>query len=134
MKRMQPHRYWHKGVPADLKIVMFLLVMTLMMAVVYLAVDQIFSLVSNEKVYQEGQKIKDERFKDTFTKQPLEEPTQPAVYKTEEQKEDEKNAKEEGKFGYVHPLIIGLFFSIIAITLLGFILYAIMDKIGSQKE
>ncbi|GEM_PF-3980841 len=131
---MQPHRYWHKGVPADLKIVMFLLVMTLMMAVVYLAVDQIFSLVSNEKVYQEGQKIKDERFKDTFTKQPLEEPTQPAVYKTEEQKEDEKNAKEEGKFGYVHPLIIGLFFSIIAITLLGFILYAIMDKIGSQKE
>lgn len=131
---MQPHRYWHKGVPADLKIVMFLLVMTLMMAIVYLAVDQIFSLISNDKVYQAGQKIKDERFRDSFTKQPVEEPSQPAVYKTEEQKEAEKNARDPGTFGYVHPLIIGLFFSIIAITLLGFLLYAVIDKLGNQKE
>jgi hypothetical protein len=129
MKRKQPHRYWHKGIPSDLKIVLFLLVMTMLMSIVYLVVDQIFSFVSNEKVYNQYQ-----GFKDTFTKQPTEDPNQQVVYKSEEQKEAERNAKDTKALGYVHPLIIGLFFAIIAITILGFILYAILDKLGSQKE
>jgi hypothetical protein len=127
--KKQPHRYWHKGVPADIKIVIFLFTMTFIMLVVYLAVDHLFSSVSNEKMYHQYQ-----NFKDTYTKQPTEDPNTPVVYKTEEQKEAEKNAKEPSTFGYVHPLIIGLFFSIIAITIIGFILYAILDKLGSQKE
>lgn len=127
--RKQPHRYWHKGIPADAKIIIFLLVMTLVLSIVYLAVDQVFSSVSNREMYNQYQ-----GFKDTFTKQPTEDPNAPVVQKTEEQKEAEKNAKDPGYLGYVHPLIIGLFFGIIAITILGFILYAILDKMGTQKE
>jgi hypothetical protein len=127
--RKQPHRYWHKGLPSDLKIVIFLLVMTFILAIVYLGVDQVFSSVNNRKMYNEYQ-----RYKGSFTNQPTEDPNVTPVQKTEEQKEEERNAKGPGAFGYVHPLIIGLFFGIIAVTILAFILYAILDRLGGQKE
>jgi hypothetical protein len=125
----QSHRYWHKGIPSDAKMIIFLLVMTLLLFVIYLVVDQAFGHVNKTELYTHYQ-----GYKDTFTKQPTEDPNLPYVPKTEEQKEAERNAKDPSAFGYVHPLIIGLFFAIIAITILGFILYAILDKLGSQKE
>jgi hypothetical protein len=124
-----PRQAWLKGVPSDLKMLIFMVSLALIVAVVYMAVGQVFAYFDSQRLY-----VKYNSFQDYYTSQPTKEvETNTNAVSTPENKQRHEDDL-PGPLGYVHPLIVILITAIIAITLIGFIFFYLAERYGGLRE